>query len=127
MFRKKAKRGAEKLTPAEEEALKQKKLKAQARAWLKTCKSGKPEDFPPIVLNVKSIPVQRIRDKLAHDMMLNMTESWTDFEKKVFVIEYTPNGFEIEKRVITFDEACKNFGWKSMTFSENKMTAYPKW
>lgn len=109
-----------------DEELKQKKIEAETRAALESCRCGKAKDFEPNTFRVKEIPEQRLRDKLGHDLALNIMSSWTDEKQKTvnlrFVVSDTPY-----VKTMTFAEVCEHFGWKSFKLSPNKQTVIPKW
>lgn len=73
---------------------------------------------------VPRVPEARVRDKLGKNHAWSVMESKTDFEGKKFIFNIL-NGQKVEEKIITFDEACKEFGWKS--FKIDMVSCWPKY
>lgn len=91
-----------------------------------TLRTYKAKDAKPIVWNVKSVPEQRLRDKLAKNRLWTVNESRLNLDGKKFEFSIVDGPNSVAKREITFEDACKDFGWKSFTLTENKQTIIPE-
>lgn len=118
-MRRKRKAAAAEVVENEEKTVKEEKLP-------KGVKKLNPKTMLPIIFRVKSIPEQRLRDKIAHDRGLIVGKSYLDTEHERFVFEVV-KGIELVPQIVTFKEACQMFGWKSFSFTENKQTVIPVW
>jgi hypothetical protein len=86
--------------------------------------------FPPIVWNDETIPEARVRDKYQQNKnFLTMKSRFDIPNKRLEIINYIPGGCDpdYETIYVTFDEICKEFGWKSFELINNDETIKPKW
>ena len=88
------------------------------------CRKLDPKTMPPVVWNVKSTPEQYLRNKMARTRNWSVISSKMDYKNKKFMYEIV-KGHDIVPVEITFEEACKDFGWKSFTLTENMQTIIP--
>ena len=91
---------------------------------VKTYKKG--ETIPPIIWRVKTIPEQRLRDKLARDMVLEISRSKLDVENKKFIF-YVVKNIDAVPLEVTFKEAAARYGWKSFKLEMNNTVIVPEW
>ena len=91
---------------------------------VKTYKKGEP--IPPIIWRVKTIPEQRLRDKLARDMVLEISRSKLDVENKKFIF-YVVKNIDAVPLEVTFKEAAARYGWKSFKLEMNNTVIVPEW
>ena len=91
---------------------------------VKVYKKGEP--IPPIIWRVKTIPEQRLRDKMARDLALDIIGSRTDIENKKFIFDKIQN-IDTVPVEITFKQAAEMYGWKSFTFDMNNQIVVPVW
>lgn len=92
----------------------------------KSVKVLNPKTMLPIIFRVKSIPEQRLRDKIAHDKGFLVGKSVLDRKNERFVFEVV-QGIDLVPKYVTFEETCKMFGWKSFSFKMNGQTVVPVW
>ena len=65
---------------------------------------------------------QEVRDKLAKNNSLLVLRSWTDIDNKTFCFEVMVNAHETAIKTLSFDDACKAYGWKSFKhFDDGRM------
>lgn len=83
-----------------------------------------PKTMPPVVWNVPSTPEQYLRNKMARTRNWSVISSKMDYPNKKFLYKIV-KGPEVVPAEITFEEACKDFGWKSFTLTENMQTIIP--
>lgn len=111
-----------------EEEKKAKQKAAEDRAALARCKCGKSEDFEPIVWRVETVPEARVRDRFQHNRCFNTLKSGMNKESKTFWFDIVCAGIPDHKIVtFTFDEICKEFGWKKFDLELNDQTIRPTW
>ena len=91
---------------------------------VKVYKKGEP--IPPIIWRVKTIPEQRLRDKLARDMVLEISRSKLDVENKKFIF-YVVKNIDAVPLEVTFKEAAARYGWKSFKLEMNNTVIVPEW
>lgn len=85
-----------------------------------------PKTMLPIIYRVKSIPEQRLRDKIGRDKAWMVGKSYLDREHERFVFMVV-QGIELVPKIVTFKEACAMFGWKSFSFEMSYETVIPVW
>lgn len=91
------------------------------------CICGKVGDpkFERIVHNVKSMPIDHVKQKVAKNHCLLTCKSWFDFKNKILYIDHMVNANTSKITSFTFKEIADEFGWKSFKISENEQTVYP--
>lgn len=92
-------------------------------------KIGKIDEFEPVVWKVNSIPEAYVRDKFQRNRNFDTMSSFIDRDKQEFVFDVFTNGNpDHEIRHFSYDDICKEFGWKSFTFDkDNNETIHPIW
>lgn len=88
------------------------------------------KQFPPIVWNDETIPEAHVRDKYQRNKnFLTMKSRFDIPNKRVEFRNYIPGGCDpdYEDIYVSFDDICKEFGWKSFEFINNNETIKPKW
>ena len=103
-----------------------KEVKTKPEKLPKGVKVLNPKTMRPIIFRVKSIPEQRLRDKIAHDKCFLVGDSTIDRKNERFVFEVV-QGIELVPKYVTFKEACEMFGWKSFSFEMGGQTVVPVW
>jgi hypothetical protein len=86
--------------------------------------------LPPIVWNVETVPEAYVRDKYQKNYNFATMNSWLDIpNKRVGYEVMLPGSCDPDHKTIyvTFDEICKEFGWKSFELINNDETIKPKW
>ncbi len=91
---------------------------------VKVYKKGEP--IAPIIWRIKTIPEQRLRDKLARDMVLEISRSKLDVENKKFIF-YVVKNIDAVPFEVTFKEAAARYGWKSFKLEMNNTVIVPEW
>lgn len=95
-----------------------------------TMDSNSSSKLPPLVWNAETIPEAYVRDKFQKNMNFATMNSWLDIpNKRVGYEVFLPGACspDHETRYFSFDDICKEFGWKSFELINNNETIKPKW
>ena len=77
------------------------------------------------IYNIDKMPTQSFIDKLAKNHAFLVLASKLNVDEKKIRYMVSVNDSKSEVRELTFDDACKSFGWKSFTFSKDMMYVIP--
>lgn len=79
-------------------------------------------NIPMEKIDLSTYPEQEIREKLAKNHGWSVCKSFLDIANKRFVYDCIVNVDTVETRIITFEKACEDFGWKSFKLINNNCT-----
>lgn len=77
------------------------------------------------IYNIDKMPTQSFIDKLAKNHAFLVLAANLNVDEKKIRYMVSVNDSKSEVRELTFDDACKSFGWKSFTFSKDMMYVIP--
>lgn len=79
-------------------------------------------NIPMEKIDLSTYPEPEIREKLAKNRSWSVCKSILDATNKRFIYDCIVNTDLVETRVISFEEVCKDFGWKSFKLINNNNT-----